>query len=186
MLVVREGRIAGEVSGDEMTEDRIMYLASIGGTAAWRREGGGNRMTMTTPSENDRARPGRHLDTLRRLLRMRETGLVLIILALFVVMSFASPYFLTWNNMRAMAMAFAVEGIVVVGMTILLISGGIDLSVGSVTALAMVIAGPAVPQRYRSVDGVRRWRSPPAPPSARRWASSSPASACTISSCRWR
>ncbi len=78
---------------------------------------------------------------LRRLLRMRETGLILIILLLFAVMSFASPYFLTWPNMRAMAMAFAVEGIVVVGMTILLISGGIDLSVGSVTALAMVIAG---------------------------------------------
>ncbi|TIP07041.1 MAG: ABC transporter permease, partial [Mesorhizobium sp.] len=71
---------------------------------------------------------------------MRETGLILIIAAMFVVMSLASPYFLTWDNMRAMAMAFAVEGIVVVGMTILLISGGIDLSVGSVTALAMVIA----------------------------------------------
>ncbi len=76
-----------------------------------------------------------------KLLRMRETGLILIILALFVAMSFASPYFLTWINMRAMVMAFAVEGIVVIGMTILLISGGIDLSVGSVTALAMVIAG---------------------------------------------
>ena len=75
------------------------------------------------------------------LMRMRETGLILVILVLFIVMSFASPYFLTWENMRAMAMAFAVEGIVVVGMTILLISGGIDLSVGSVDALAMVIAG---------------------------------------------
>ena len=30
VLVVREGRIAGEVAGDEMTEDRIMHLASIG------------------------------------------------------------------------------------------------------------------------------------------------------------
>jgi ribose transport system permease protein len=77
----------------------------------------------------------------RRLAGMREIGLILIILVLFGVMTFASPYFLTWENMRAMAMAFAVEGIVVVGMTILLISGGIDLSVGSVTALAMVIAG---------------------------------------------
>ena len=76
-----------------------------------------------------------------RALRMRETGLILIILVLFITMTFASPYFLTWTNMRAMAMAFAVEGIVVVGMTVLLISGGIDLSVGSVTALAMVIAG---------------------------------------------
>jgi ribose transport system permease protein len=76
-----------------------------------------------------------------RLFRMRETGLVLIILALFVLMSFASPYFLTWANMRAMSVAFAVDGIIVIGMTILLISGGIDLSVGSVTALAMVVAG---------------------------------------------
>ena len=33
VLVVREGRIAGEVSGGEMTEDRIMHLASIGDVA---------------------------------------------------------------------------------------------------------------------------------------------------------
>ena len=30
VLVIREGRISGEVSGDEITEDRVMYLASIG------------------------------------------------------------------------------------------------------------------------------------------------------------
>ena len=30
VLVVREGRISGEVTGGDMTEDRIMYLASIG------------------------------------------------------------------------------------------------------------------------------------------------------------
>jgi ribose transport system permease protein len=100
------------------------------------------RMSATvTPAEDDRRSPGGLIALLRKLLRMRETGLILIILTLFIVMTFASPYFLTWVNMRAMAMAFAVEGIVVVGMTILLISGGIDLSVGSVTALAMVIAG---------------------------------------------
>jgi ribose transport system permease protein len=66
-------------------------------------------------------------------------------------MSFASPYFLTWANMRAMSMAFAVDGILVVGMTILLISGGIDLSVGSVTAFAMVIAG------WLFLNGVDPW-----------------------------
>jgi ribose transport system permease protein len=77
----------------------------------------------------------------QRFFKMRETGLILILLVLVIAMSFASPYFLTLANLEAMAMAFAVEGIVVVGMTILLISGGIDLSVGSVTALSMVIAG---------------------------------------------
>ena len=94
-----------------------------------------------TPADGGQEAPRSLADYVKRLARMRETGLILIIVALFIGMSFASPYFLTWVNMRAMAMAFAVEGIVVVGMTILLISGGIDLSVGSVTALAMVIAG---------------------------------------------
>ena len=88
---------------------------------------------------------------LSRLFGARETGLVLIILALFLIMTFASPHFLTWTNMRAMTMAFSVEAIVVVGMTILLISGGIDLSVGSVTALAMVVAG------LLFLNGVNPW-----------------------------
>ena len=53
----------------------------------------------------------------------------------------ASPHFLTWGNFRAMLMSFSIEGIVVVGMTILLIVGGIDLSVGSVVGFSMVVSG---------------------------------------------
>ena len=108
---------------------------------------------MSNISENAPAAlgAGQATSPLRSLLRMRETGLILIILGLFVVMSFASPYFLTWANMRAMSMAFAVDGILVIGMTILLISGGIDLSVGSVTAFAMVIAG------WLFLNGVDPW-----------------------------
>ena len=72
---------------------------------------------------------------------LREAGLIVIILAIGVVMSFASPYFLTLANMKAMLLSFAIDGIVVVGMTILLIVGGIDLSVGSVVCLAMTVGG---------------------------------------------
>ncbi len=104
-----------------------------------------NTVNLTQPGETD----GTPL--LKRMIRMRETGLIVIILALFLIMSFASPYFLTWANMRAMSMAFAVDGLLVIGMTILLISGGIDLSVGSVTALAMVIAG------WLFLSGVNPW-----------------------------
>ena len=49
----------------------------------------------------------------QRFLKMRETGLLLILFVLVIVMSLASPVFLTWSNLEAMAMAFAVEGIVV-------------------------------------------------------------------------
>lgn len=76
-----------------------------------------------------------------RLASMREAGLIVIIVALCIAMSFASPHFLTWGNFRAMLMSFSIEGIVVVGMTILLIVGGIDLSVGSVVCFSMVVSG---------------------------------------------
>ncbi|QUJ69990.1 ABC transporter permease (plasmid) [Photobacterium sp. GJ3] len=79
-------------------------------------------------------------DALIRMSQMREFTLILIIVALFIGMSFASPYFLTWANMKAMLLSFSTEGIVVVGMTMLLIVGGIDLSVGAVMCLAMVFA----------------------------------------------
>jgi ribose transport system permease protein len=79
--------------------------------------------------------------TWKRLATMREAGLIAIILLLCVVMSFASPHFLTLGNFRAMLMSFSIEGIVVVGMTVLLIVGGIDLAVGSVVCFAMVFAG---------------------------------------------
>lgn len=81
------------------------------------------------------------LQMLKHLLQIREGMLLLIIAILFVAMSFASEYFLTWGNMRAVMMSFSTEGIVVVGMTILIIVGGIDLSVGATMCLAMVVAG---------------------------------------------
>ena len=76
-----------------------------------------------------------------QLASMREAGLIVIILALCIAMSFASPHFLTWGNFRAMLMSFSIEGIVVVGMTILLIVGGIDLSVGSVVCFSTGVSG---------------------------------------------
>jgi len=91
--------------------------------------------TASAPPSSRTRRPGFPLASLR------EAGLLLIIAALCIGMSFASPYFLTWDNVRAMLLSFSIEGIVVVGMTILLIVGGIDLSVGSVVCFAMVVTG---------------------------------------------
>jgi ribose transport system permease protein len=78
---------------------------------------------------------------IQKLKNFRELNLLLIIAVVSIVMSFASPYFLTWGNIEAMLLSFSTEGIVVIGMTIMLIVGGIDISVGSVMCLAMVIPG---------------------------------------------
>jgi len=71
----------------------------------------------------------------------QEINLLVIIAAIWIVVSFLSEDWNTWGNVRAILMSFSIQGIVVIGMTIMLIVGGIDLSVGSVMALSMIIFG---------------------------------------------
>ncbi len=75
-------------------------------------------------------------ELLVRLVRFREMTMILLILVAMVIMSIASPYFLSLTNFVAIIRGFSMEGIVVVGMATLLIAGAFDLSVGSVMALA--------------------------------------------------
>jgi ribose transport system permease protein len=72
----------------------------------------------------------------RRVLATRETTLAAFILIIVLVMSQATPYFLTMANFRAMAIGLTPTAIIAIGMTILLVSGGFDLSVGAVLALS--------------------------------------------------
>lgn len=88
----------------------------------------------------------------RRITAFRESVLLLIIFIFAVIMSFASPVFLNRLNLEAILLALSVEATISIGMVILLISGGLDLSVGSTLAFAGVVTGlaltggvPAVP-----------------------------------------
>src|SRR5437763_1839857 len=58
------------------------------------------------------------------------------VVALFIVLTILSPYFLTVQNLSSVARQSAVITIIALGMTLVMISGGIDLSVGSVMAFA--------------------------------------------------
>ena len=69
-------------------------------------------------------------------------GRTLIVLAVLVVFfSLATPNFLTANTMLLLAKHVALYGILAIGMTYVIITGGIDLSVGAVVGLAGMIAG---------------------------------------------
>jgi ribose/xylose/arabinose/galactoside ABC-type transport system permease subunit len=57
-----------------------------------------------------------------------------------VIFSFASPYFLTVNNISNVLTQGAFIGILAVGMTLVMIDGEIDLSVGAILALATALA----------------------------------------------
>jgi len=76
---------------------------------------------------------------LRKLVEMREFLLAALVVVAFIVLSLTSPYFFRWDNFRIVLSSMSIDGIVVIGMTILLISGGFDLSVGSGMALGMIV-----------------------------------------------
>jgi ribose transport system permease protein len=70
---------------------------------------------------------------------LRNASVLLILLLLVVLMSLLSDRFLTFDNFLNIAQQTTTVAIIAVGMTIVMISGGIDLSVGSVVALAGAI-----------------------------------------------
>jgi ribose transport system permease protein len=81
---------------------------------------------------------------LMRLLKvefLRDLILLAAWIAIVVVFSVLSPYFLTARNFMNIGLAITVYGITAVGATIVLISGGIDLTVGSVIGLAVIAVG---------------------------------------------
>jgi ribose transport system permease protein len=60
------------------------------------------------------------------------------LVAIVIVMSILSPAFLTAGNLANVAKNFSFVGIVTLGVTLVIVTGGIDLSVGSVMALAAI------------------------------------------------
>ncbi len=70
----------------------------------------------------------------------RQTGIFWVLVLLIIVVSLVSPVFMTQRNMMNVMKQTSITGILGVGMTFVLISGGIDLSVGSVIAISGVVA----------------------------------------------
>ncbi|MDQ3826024.1 MAG: ABC transporter permease, partial [Actinomycetota bacterium] len=63
------------------------------------------------------------------------------LIALVVIFSAASPNFLQFDNMVGILLATAVNGVLALGVTFVIITGGIDLSVGTVMTLCAVMTG---------------------------------------------
>ncbi len=71
----------------------------------------------------------------KRIMQAREFMVFSIVLCVGIALSLASPYFLTGANLLALLLGLSVEGILACGMTLIIITGGIDLSIGSNVAL---------------------------------------------------
>lgn len=90
----------------------------------------GQRSTGVTMSER-----------IKRVLRARETGVLIALLLMCIFLWQVSPAFLTVRNLLNIGRQISLIGIMAIGMTFVLISREIDLSVGSIYALSGLATG---------------------------------------------
>ena len=81
---------------------------------------------------------------------LREAGIGLALVLLCIVFSISAPRFASVANLTNIFTQISINTVIAVGMTFVILLGGIDLSVGSVLALCTIVAGltitnPALP-----------------------------------------
>jgi ribose transport system permease protein len=87
-----------------------------------------------------------------RVLAVREVGTLAALVLLCVALSLASPYFFTLRNIFNVLQGMSTIGIMAIGATMVLVAGGLDLSVGSVMAVGAVLTA-----RLMTYQGVNAW-----------------------------
>ena len=95
------------------------------------------KQEQATVTARPTARSGRN----RIVQVLLDYGIVLALVLLVVVISFASPVFLTVDNLLQVLLQASINLLIALGMTFVILTAGIDLSVGSVAALAGITAG---------------------------------------------
>jgi erythritol transport system permease protein len=95
-------------------------------------------VTNVTDSKSVANGQKRKINFVHLLLEGRAFFALIVIIAVF---SFLSPYYFSVNNFLTMASHVAIFGILAIGMLLVILNGGIDLSVGSTLGLAGCIAG---------------------------------------------
>ena len=117
----REGDAANEPGGD---------ATDGGGTSTAREAAEATAAAATTPPRQ-RVR----VKTLGDIAG-RESGGLIVLLVAVGALTLASPEFLTGNNLANLARQVAIFGILAIGQLVVILTGGIDLSVGSILGLA--------------------------------------------------
>lgn len=101
---------------------------------------------MTTTATPSAAAPRANVRRHNRVLELTQShGVIGALLLICIVAALAFPAFATPSNLSAIATAACFLGLITIGQSIVLISGGIDLSVGSMVGLATVVAALSAP-----------------------------------------
>jgi len=100
--------------------------------------------TRTTPPAEPDVATATESTRRRRIPLGQDLGLFLVLIALVVGFSIASPYFLTASNLTNVLQSVAIIGVMAALMTLVLVAGALDLSVGSIAAVAGIVSATLV------------------------------------------
>jgi len=78
----------------------------------------------------------------------REAGVLIVLLVMCALLALLAPKFVEKRNFLDLLRQFATVGVMAVGMTMVIVLGGIDLSVGSIVALAGCLGAMAYKQGW--------------------------------------
>ena len=98
------------------------------------------------------------VDLIRKVIfkSIREVGpgLLIILFVEICFFSLMSEYFLSWENFKNILRASTIIGLMALGQTIVMISGGFDLSVGSISAATALSAAWILQEGYGFFYGI--------------------------------
>jgi erythritol transport system permease protein len=95
------------------------------------------------------------MTSVRALLFVLRARAVFVLLTLLILFSVLAPSFLTTNNLAILSKHVAISAILAIGMTFVVLTGGIDLSVGSAAGLGGMVAGYVLTQGITFGGSVR-------------------------------
>ena len=120
VIVMKQGRVMGSLEGESITEEEIMFLAT----------GNTRRSGVMETSAVARA--------LKRFNYQKYSAFMALVV-LFVVSAFLSPFFTRPGNLVNILSQVSYTGMISLGMALVIITGGIDLSVGSLVAFDSLV-----------------------------------------------
>jgi ABC-type sugar transport system ATPase subunit/ribose/xylose/arabinose/galactoside ABC-type transport system permease subunit len=133
VIVFREGRVTARFDRADATEEKVLAAAAgMGGGAGGEGAGGEGAPPPVGPQRPWRAR-------VRRYAGAFGLALVLALAIVFSPVRDGRPVFLDLGNLTDILRQVAEKGILAVGMTAVVIAGGIDLSVGSILAFGATL-----------------------------------------------
>jgi ribose transport system permease protein len=100
----------------------------------------GDRATAVGGVEAEAA-PGRFGALRAATSGVKELNILLALIILCAVLAVLSPVFFTFDNLLGVARAFSLTAIAAIGQTMVIITGGIDLSAGSIIGLSSLSTG---------------------------------------------